>query len=119
MAQDRSDLPGPLGVSVKLRAAVSRFGAEILPLMRGDGRPEDRLRSPAHQLVKEVGLILGEDNKRSREVVLDAQDSRPDLGVNTVSGRLGYIELKRHGKGVRTSELASDTARPRAMGEFA
>jgi hypothetical protein len=54
--------------------------------------------------VTAVGLILGRNVIVHDEVMLTELSACPDIAVNTAGGRLGYIELKRHGKGVPEHE---------------
>lgn len=84
----------------KVRSAVARFGAELTPRMRGDGRREDQLRAPVYTLLKTLGQIIGRDVIVHDEVVLSDLSSRPDFAIDTVSGRVGYVELKAPEKGV-------------------
>ncbi|MCA1600233.1 MAG: N-6 DNA methylase [Acidobacteria bacterium] len=92
--------PGPLRDAAKIRAAVSRYGAELGPRMRGDGRREDQLRAPIYALLKELGNILGRDVHVHDEVTLSDRTARPDFAVDTTAGRTGYIELKALEKGI-------------------
>jgi hypothetical protein len=78
---------------------ISQFGAELAPRMRGDGRPEDRLRGPVSTLVKRIGRSYGRDLQTHDEVTIADLRSRPDIAVDAPMGRVGYIELKAPGKG--------------------
>jgi hypothetical protein len=98
LRQDRP--PGPLRDAEKIRTAVSKYGVELGPRMRGDGRREDQLRAPVYALLKELGRILGRDVVVHDEVTLSDRSARPDFAVDTPSGRVGYIELKAPEKGV-------------------
>ncbi len=84
----------------RIRAAVSRYGTELVPRLRGDGRREDQLRSPLYNMLREIGHILGRDVIIHDEVALAELGSRPDFAVDSVSGRLGCIELKSPEKGI-------------------
>lgn len=78
---------------------VQTFGAELRPRMRGDGRREDRLRAPVSNLVQGVGNRLGMSLVVHDEVTLTELRSRPDLAIDSASGRIGFVELKSPGKG--------------------
>jgi len=67
--------------------------------MRGDGRKEDRLRTPVSNLFQRTGTLLGMSLVVHDEVVLTELRSRPDLAIDSTSGRIGYVELKSPGKG--------------------
>lgn len=84
----------------KIDEAVAEFGTELGPRMRGDGRPEDRLRAPIYKLLKNIGAILGRDVVVHDEVPLSDISARPDFAVDTAGGRVGYIELKAFEKGI-------------------
>lgn len=96
-------------------AAVATFGADLAPRMRGDGRPEDRLRLPVSNLMKNVGRFFGFDATVHDEVTLTDIRSRPDIAVDSPGGRIGYIELKAPGKG--TPETWRPTAHDRDQWE--
>ena len=78
---------------------VQKFGAELRPRMRGDGRKEDRLRAPVSKLIQRIGDLFGMALVVHDEVVLSELRSRPDLAVDSPGGRIGYVELKAPGKG--------------------
>lgn len=79
--------------------AVSQFGVELGPRMRGDGRSEDRLRLPIGNLIRRLGKSVGINLIVHDEVTLVELNSRPDMAIDAPSGRVGYIELKAPGKG--------------------
>jgi hypothetical protein len=83
---------------------VSRFGAALKPKFSGigaTGSPEDQLRGPLGQLVKDVVAALG----WVANVVLVGESSvqelktRPDFAVTKQNLLVGFIELKAPGKG--------------------
>jgi hypothetical protein len=84
----------------KVRAAVARYGSELVPRMSGDGRSEDKLRAPVYALLKDLGRILGPQVVVHDEVTLSEPSCRPDFAVDTPSGRVGYVELKALEKGI-------------------
>lgn len=90
----------PLRDADKVRSAVARYGSELAPRMRGDGRREDQLRAPVYRLLKDLGRVLGRDVVVHDEVALSDVSARPDFAVDTPGGRLGYIELKAPEKGI-------------------
>lgn len=100
MALPHAGPPDPRRDADAIRAAVARFGHEVAPQMRGDGRSEDRLRVPVHNLLKALGASLGRDVVVHHEVTLPELSSRPDLAIDTAGGRVGYIELKTPGRRV-------------------
>lgn len=92
--------PGQSRDTSKINAAVAEFGAELKPLMLGDGWPEERLRAPTYALLKRLGKILGRKVVVHSEVPVSEVGARPDLAVDTASGRVGYVELKSTTKGI-------------------
>jgi hypothetical protein len=96
----RLDRLGPESDSEKVRAAVSRFGEEVLPRMHGDGRMEDRIRHPIHNLLKAIAGIFGRDILVQDEVPVTDISARPDFAVDSRAGRLGFIELKSQEVGI-------------------
>lgn len=83
----------------KFLRIIQQFGAELGPRIRGDGRNEDRLRSPVSRLVERLGDHFGFTLVVHDEVTLSELRSRPDLAIDALGGRIGYIELKAPGKG--------------------
>src|SRR5690348_11322937 len=100
MGADRSRLSPPSRDAEKIQAAVARFGHRLVPRVQGDGREEDQIRVPVHDLLKDLGTILGLEVVVHDEVTLSHLRSRPDLAVDTRAGRVGYIELKARDKGL-------------------
>lgn len=78
---------------------IAKFGEELGPRLRGDGRREDALRLPVNALITRLGQQLGWQLVIHDEVTLSDLRSRPDIAVDARSGRIGYIELKAPGKG--------------------
>jgi hypothetical protein len=92
---------------------ISRFGAELLPKMRGPGQGEARLRGPVNDLLKRVGRGYGLDVQTHDEVPVAELRSRPDIAVDAAMGRIGYIELKAPDKGVPETETWRGDTRDR------
>jgi hypothetical protein len=84
--------------SADFDSAIAQFGRDLGPRMRGDGRREDRLRVPVHDLIKRVGKLYGFTLHIHDEVTLTDLRSRPDIAVDAPIGRIGYVELKAPGK---------------------
>ena len=64
-------------------------------------QPEDQLKTPVGELLRDAGQITGLDVQWRTEVTADDVDGRPDIGV-TINGLLaGHVELKRPGMGAR------------------
>jgi Type ISP C-terminal specificity domain/N-6 DNA Methylase len=94
--------PGPVDRAVA--AAVSRFGGEVGPKLRKRvGNPEEQLREPFSRFVREVGDILGVKVDTYGEASLPTLGIRPDYVVDAAGARVGYVELKRPGRGVPTT----------------
>ena len=68
------------------------------------GEPEDQLRAPFEQLIREVGEELGiEDIIPVGETLLANSMGRPDYAVTRGKLSCGYVELKAPGKGANAS----------------
>ena len=100
MASPHEYQPSSANDSDQIRAAVSRFGAEALPRMHGDGRMEDRIREPVYNLLKALAGTLGRGIVVHDEVLLDDISAIPDFAVDVAMGRAGYIELKSQQVGI-------------------
>ena len=73
-------------------------------------QPEDQLKAPVGDLLKELGRIAGLKVDYRTEVRADDVEGRPDLGI-TVDGLLiGLIELKAPGVGARPEEFTGRNA---------
>ncbi|MGW2857321.1 type ISP restriction/modification enzyme, partial [Streptomyces sp. NPDC001215] len=80
-----------------MRAAVSVFGAEVTPKLRGGGWQEDQLRGPLENLIRSVCRELGLEVTLTGEVPLVDLNARPDYAVAVAGAPVGFIELKRPG----------------------
>jgi hypothetical protein len=64
------------------------------------GAEEDQLRGPLEILLRELGSLIGVEAIPYGEVSLGDLRARPDYAVNIGQVRVGYVELKKPGKGV-------------------
>jgi hypothetical protein len=79
---------------------VEEFGATVRqPLAAGIGRPEDQIAAPAARLVQAAGRALGLKVVTHAETPLSELSSRPDFAVDVADSAVGFIEVKRPGKG--------------------
>jgi hypothetical protein len=94
-----------VSVADQLAAAVSRYGTALKPKLSGKGAtgaPEEQLRSPLEELIKDAAVAL---MFKAGEVVpvgestLSALQSRPDYAVNVKNALVGFVEVKAPGKG--------------------
>lgn len=93
-----------------MRAAVSAFGAEVTPKLKGGGWQEDQLRGPLETLIRTVGGRLGFTITLTGEVPLVDLRARPDYAVSVDGALVGYIELKKPGRGADPSLFTGDSA---------
>ena len=82
-----------------MQSAVSAFGAEVTPKLKGGGWQEDQLRGPLETLIRTVGRYLGFEITLTGEVPLVDLNARPDYAVSLDGALIGYIELKKPGTG--------------------
>lgn len=93
-------------IETKLAAALAQFGADVGPKLRKRvGGPEEQLREPFSRFVREVGIGLGVTVDTYGEAGLPNLGVRPDYVVDVAGARVGYVELKRPGRGVPTTWL--------------
>src|SRR5689334_23321142 len=93
-----------------VQAAVSAFGAEVTPKLKGGGWQEDQLRGPLETLMRAVGGHLGFTITLTGEVPLVDLRARPDYAVSVDGALVGYIELKKPGRGADPSLFTGDSA---------
>ncbi|QDL70757.1 hypothetical protein DNK48_16575 [Streptomyces malaysiensis subsp. malaysiensis] len=93
-----------------VRMAISAFGAEVTPKLKGGGWQEDQLRGPLETLVRAVGARLGFTITLTGEVPLVNLRARPDYAVSVDGALVGYIELKKPGRGADPSLFTGDSA---------
>ena len=81
--------------------SVSKFADKIRDNFRQsiDAQPEDQLKSPVGELMREIGEVAGLEVGWRSEVHADDLVGRPDLGVTVSRLLTGHIELKRPGMG--------------------
>ena len=72
---------------------------------RIDAQPEDQLKSPVGEMLREVGRLTELEVGWRTEVHADDVDGRPDIGVTTNGLLAGHVELKRPGMGARAEQF--------------
>src|SRR6266568_2612135 len=88
----------------QVAAAVAEFGAAVRqPLAAGRGGPEDQIKDPVAQLIRASGRALGLVVVTHAETPLSELSIRPDYAVDVAGGAVGFIEVKRPGKGADPS----------------
>ena len=81
--------------------ALAAFGYDVGRKLGRGGQPEDQLRGPAERLLGRLSHHLGlRDTVAYGEVHLKDLRARPDYAVDVGNTRVGYVELKRPGRGV-------------------
>lgn len=85
-------------------AAVSRFGASVKAKLSSaavSGAPEDQLRAPLEQLVREIADITAPAAPvvMVGEATLANRATRPDYAVTLRGALVGFVEVKALGKG--------------------
>lgn len=88
------------GVNDPSAALVAKFVYTVARKLGRGGNPEDQLRGPLEALIEQVGQQFGLDPVPYGEVDLKELRARPDYAVDIGKSRVGYIELKRPGRGV-------------------
>src|ERR1700733_131645 len=92
-------------MTLTIETAISDFGKAAkskLSNPAASGQPEDQLRSPFEQLLRDVGSIC---NFRSGAVVAVGEaaqrtlKTRPDYSITVNNALVGFVELKAPGKG--------------------
>ena len=74
------------------------------------GEPEDQLRAPFEQLLRDGGAALGYDVLAIGETLLANRGGKPDFGVAVGKLLCGHVELKAPGKGADTSRFRGHDA---------
>lgn len=93
-----------------VEAAVSSFGAEVTPKLKAGGWQEDQLRGPLESLIRTLGERLGLRITLVGEVPLVDLRARPDYAVYVDGALVGYIELKKPGRGADPSRFTGESA---------
>lgn len=79
---------------------VAEFGQAVRePLAAHVGRPEDQIQGPVARLVCAAGQKAGLKVVSHAEVPLKELAARPDFAIYVADGPVGFIEVKRPGKG--------------------
>ena len=76
--------------------AVAQNFAQLI-----DAQPEDQLKAPVGELMRELGAVAGLEVMWRTEVRAGGDIGRPDLGVAVGGLLVGHIELKAPGTGAR------------------
>lgn len=88
-----------------LEAAVSKYGADAKAKLSNPaaaGQPEDQLRSPFEQLLKDLAAVAGVSSSKVvvvGETAVGDLKTRPDFAVTFDNALVGFVELKAPGKG--------------------
>lgn len=100
--------------STKQKAKVSSRFAEIAAKYADavainfkqhvDAQPEDQLKSPVGEFIREAGAVAADVRWRT-EVRADDIHGRPDLGITRDTLLVGHVELKRPGLGAQAERL--------------
>src|ERR1700733_2601630 len=102
-ARSGTRYPGPSRSNdfpARLAEAVAEFGATVRqPLAAGLGGAEDQIGAPVARLVQAAGQALELDVITHAETPLSELSIRPDYAVDVAGGAVGFIEVKRPGKG--------------------
>ncbi|MBN1550394.1 N-6 DNA methylase [bacterium] len=92
-------------MELTLQSAVSQFGSSVKAKLANPGaigEPEDQLRAPFEQLLKDIAELC---NYRKNAVAAVGESSisdlktRPDYAITVNKNLVGFIELKSPGKG--------------------
>jgi hypothetical protein len=98
--------PGPVD------AALTSFGQDVTRKLGRGGQPEDQLRGPIERLLGQLSRHVGlPDTVAYGEVVLKDLRARPDYAVDVGNARVGYLELKKPGRGVPLTSAWKPTQR--------
>jgi hypothetical protein len=92
-------------VKLTLRSAIAKFGAAAkakLTSIAATGEPEDQLRAPLEDLVKDIAELCGIARTAVSpvgEASLSQLKTRPDYAIAVRNALVGFIEVKAPGKG--------------------
>ncbi|GAA5172242.1 hypothetical protein GCM10023214_53480 [Amycolatopsis dongchuanensis] len=80
---------------------ISDFGRAVTRKLRtGHGSQEDHLRGPFEKMLTSIAESLGLAVTTVGETMLPDLALRPDYAINVEGARVGYVELKKPGRGV-------------------
>ena len=102
-------------MTIILAEIVAQFGKDLKAKLNDPhaiGEPEDQLRGPLENLIKEMNGLIGKDAEKVKligEVRLPDLMTRPDYAV-TRQGLIGFLELKAPGKGSDPNTFAAKSA---------
>jgi len=102
-----------MATQVDLAAIVSKFGAAATGTLNNPavtGQPEDQLRTPLVNLVKDICGLIGlaaADTELVGETSLSELMVRPDFAVTRKNALIGFIEVKAPGKGADPTKFTS------------
>jgi hypothetical protein len=95
-------------------AALAEFGRDVGQKLGRGGEPEDQLRGPVERLLGRLSRYIGlRDAVAYGEVRLKDLRARPDYAVDVGNARVGYVELKKTGRGVPLTDGWKPTRRER------
>ncbi|MFF3614647.1 type ISP restriction/modification enzyme [Streptomyces sp. NPDC002580] len=101
----------PVGYEAAVRKAVSVFGEEVKPKLKGSTGTEDQLRAPFERFTTAVAGALGLKSTLIGEVPLVDIGVRPDYAVHIADALIGHVELKRPGAGADPETFTGRNAR--------
>ena len=93
--------------------AVAQNFAQLI-----DAQPEDQLKAPVGELMRELGEVAGLEATWRTEVRAGGGIGRPDLGVAVGGLLVGHLELKAPGIGARPERFRVRSANGRQWARF-
>jgi type ISP restriction-modification system protein/N-6 DNA methylase len=100
---------------VDLEGILGKFGETLktsyAAIKASKGQPEDQLKHPIVQLMRELGDLVGSEIVATTEAVVVELKGRPDIAVAVDGAVTGHAELKQPGKGARPSKFKGDDAK--------
>jgi Type ISP C-terminal specificity domain/N-6 DNA Methylase len=94
--------------------AISAFGAAAkakLANKAATGAPEDQLRTPVQELIKDLAAISGIPSNKVEcvgESTVSELSTRPDYAVTVHNALIGFVEIKAPGKGADPTRFKDD-----------
>ena len=83
---------------------VTDFAAAVRPRLAGQGDPEAQLYGPLENMFDRVVRLLGLEPLVYSQTHLPEYRVKPDFGLRVGGSLVGYVEVKRPGKGADASE---------------